>query len=81
MEEKYKIHQPRRGFSGEVTERNLFVLRETDPAGVFIEIANIQNNMDLVRLVKATNREAMARWIAEGLIEDYKVSKSFKTKY
>ena len=27
--------------------------------------------MDMVRLVKPSNREAMARWIAEALIEDY----------
>lgn len=71
MAEKYAKHQPNRGFSGEVKERDLFVLRETNPAGVFIEIANIQNKMDMVRLVKPSNREAMARWIAEALIEDY----------
>ncbi len=71
MAQKYAKHQPNRGFSGEVKERDLFVLRETNPAGVFIEIGNIQNNMDMVRLVKSSNREAMARWIAEALIEDY----------
>ncbi len=71
MAEKYAKHQPNRGFSGEVTERNLFVLRETNPPGVFIEIGNIQNSLDMVRLVKDSNREAMAKWIAEGLIEDY----------
>ena len=71
MTEKYAKHQPNRGFSGEVKERDLFVLRETNPAGVFIEIGNIQNDMDMVRLAKSNNREAMARWIAEGMIEDF----------
>ena len=72
MTQKYAKHQPNRGFSGEVKERDLYVLRETNPPGVFIEIGNIQNNLDMVRLVKASNREAMARWIAEGLIDDFK---------
>lgn len=75
MTEKYAKHQPNRGFHGEVKERDLFVLRETNPAGVFIEIGNIQNSMDMVRLVKSSNREAMARWIAEGLIDDYSGNK------
>ena len=39
--------------------------------GVFIEIGNIQNSLDMVRLAKASNREAMARWLAEGLMEDF----------
>lgn len=72
MTQKYAKHQPNRGFSGEVKERDLYVLRETDPPGVFIEIGNIQNNLDMVRLVKASNREAMARWIAEGIIDDFR---------
>lgn len=72
LKQKYKKHQPYRGFSGEISVRDLFVLRETNPAGVFIEIGNIQNDMDMVRLVKPSNREAMARWIAEGMIDDYK---------
>lgn len=72
MAEKYAKHQPNRGFSGEVKERDLFVLRQTNPAGVFIEIGNIQNEMDMVRLAKPNNREAMARWMAEALIEDFK---------
>lgn len=71
MTQKYAKHQPNRGFSGEVKERDLYVLRETNPPGVFIEIGNIQNTLDMVRLVKASNREAMARWIAEGLIDDF----------
>lgn len=72
MAEKYAKHQPNRGFSGEVKERDLYVLRETNPASVFIEIGNIQNDMDMVRLARANNREAMARWMAEALIEDYR---------
>lgn len=72
MAEKYAKHQPNRSFSGEVKERDLYVLRETNPAGVFIEIGNIQNDMDMVRLAKPNNREAMARWMAEALIEDFR---------
>ena len=75
MEAKYKKHQPNRGFSGTVSERNLHVLRETNPPGVFLELGNMQNHEDLVRFVKPSNREAVARWICEGLIDDYKIEK------
>ncbi len=75
MAEKYKKHQPNRGFLGDVSTRNLFVLRETNPPGVFIEIANIQNPLDMVRLVKSNNREAIARWLTEGIIEDFNKNK------
>lgn len=69
---KYAEHQPLRGFSGQVTERNLYVLRETNPPGVLVEVANIQNADDMVRLVKWSNREALAKWLSEGLADDYR---------
>ena len=75
MVAKYKKHQPNRGFSGTVSERNLHVLRETNPPCVFLELGNMQNHEDLVRFVKSSNREAVARWICEGLIDDYKKEK------
>lgn len=69
---KYKKHQPGRGFSGTVSERNLYVLRNTLPAAVFLELGNIQNKRDQQRLVQENNRQALARWIAEGIVADYK---------
>lgn len=69
---KYKKHQPNRGFNGTVSERNLYVLRNTLPAGVYIELGNIQNKRDQQRLVQENNRQALARWIADGIVVDYK---------
>lgn len=75
FEQKYNQHQPNRGFSGTVSERNLFVLKESNPPGVFLELGNIQNWADQQRFVKPSNRQAVAEWMAEGMIEDYQNSK------
>lgn len=72
---KYKKHQPGRGFNGTVSERNLYVLRNTLPAAVFLELGNIRNKRDQQRLVLENNRQALARWITEGIVADYKASK------
>ncbi len=73
--QKYKQHQPGRGFSGTVSERNLYVLRNTTPVGVFLELGNISNSRDQQRLVLQNNRQALAKWIAEGIVRDYKTGK------
>lgn len=70
---KYNQHQPGRGFSGTVSWRNLHVLVASNPPAVFLELGNMQNSRDQQRFTKASNREAVANWIAEGLVEDYKM--------
>ena len=72
---KYAHHQPGRGFKGTVSQRNLYVLRNAQPVSLFIEIGNIQNKYDLQRIVLSNNRQALANWICEGFIQDYKNSK------
>lgn len=72
---KYDRHQPNRGFGGTVSERNLYVLRNTTPVGVFLELGNIQNTQDQKRLVIPANRQALANWIAESIVADYKKSR------
>ena len=69
---KYKKHQPGRGFNGTVSERNLYVLRNTQPVGVYLELGNIRNPRDQQRLVIENNRQALAKWIAEAIVADYK---------
>lgn len=69
---KYKKHQPGRGYRGTISERNLYVLRNTSPVGVFLELGNIRNKQDQKRLVIPSNRQALARWIADGVAADYK---------
>ena len=74
-ESKYDKHQPNRGFTGTVGPRNLYVLANSTPAGVFVELGNIQNTFDQRRFVISSNRQALAKWMMEGFITDYKKSK------
>lgn len=71
FEAKYKQHQPKRGFTGTVSERGLYVLKESNPPCVFLELGNLQNELDQTRFTKVDNREAIARWMAEAIEEDY----------
>ncbi len=71
FDEKYQQHQPSRGFSGTVNTRNLYLLRHTTPASVFIELGNIQNYRDQQRFVIADNRQALANWLYEGIKKDF----------
>jgi len=72
---KYNEHQPGRGYQGTVSSRNLYVLKNTYPAGVYIELANINHQRDIKRLIIADNRQAVANWLAEGLVTDFKTNK------
>lgn len=75
FESKYDKHQPNRGFEGTVSSRNLYVLLKAAPASVFVELGNIQNAFDQRRFVISSNRQALAKWMMEGFIADYKRTK------
>lgn len=75
FESKYDKHQPNRGFTGTVGPRNLYVLANTSPASVFVELGNIQNTFDQRRFIISSNRQALAKWLMEGFIADYKTVK------
>ena len=75
---KYAHHQPGRGFSGTVGSRNLYVLRHTVPTSIFVELGNIQNSYDQRRIILSNNRQALANWLCEGFIADYKRYKGGK---
>lgn len=72
FESKYDKHQPNRGFEGTVGPRNLYVLLKAAPVSVFVELGNIQNSFDQRRFVISSNRQALAKWMTEGFIADYK---------
>ncbi|MBO7602674.1 MAG: N-acetylmuramoyl-L-alanine amidase [Bacteroidaceae bacterium] len=72
FQEKYDKHQPNRGFEGTVSSRGLYVLTHTQPVSVFVELGNIQNSHDQKRFVLSSNRQALANWITEGFINDFK---------
>lgn len=75
FESKYDKHQPNRGFMGTVSVRNLYVLANTSPASVFVELGNIQNAFDQRRFIISSNRQALAKWMMDGFITDYKAAK------
>lgn len=70
--EKYAHFQPNRTYAGTFEDRsNLFVVKNTLPATAFIEIGNIRNTRDQRRILDPDNRQALANWIAEGLLLDF----------
>jgi N-acetylmuramoyl-L-alanine amidase len=69
--DKYAEYQPNRGYEGTVTGRNLLVIRKVLPPAIFIELGNIQNEHDRKRFFNPDNRQALAKWIVEGLIDDF----------
>ncbi|MGD9557221.1 MAG: N-acetylmuramoyl-L-alanine amidase [Mangrovibacterium sp.] len=70
--EKYSYHQPGRGYQGTVSDRNLYMLKYSYPPAVFIELGNINHRRDQQRFMITDNRQAIANWLAEGLIRDFK---------
>ena len=72
FQKKYKKYQPNRTYSGTFTTRtSLYLVKKTHPAMAFIEIGNIRNKKDQRRILDADNRQALAKWISEGVIMDY----------
>ena len=68
---KYDTHQPGRGFRGTVGYRGLYVIEHTQIPLTFVELGNIQNSFDQQRLIHHNNRQALANWLCERIIEDY----------
>ncbi|PTN10096.1 N-acetylmuramoyl-L-alanine amidase [Mangrovibacterium marinum] len=75
FKQKYDYHQPNRGYHGTVSDRNLFVLKYSYPAAVFIELGNINHSRDQQRFMLGDNRQALANWLCDGLIKDFKNNK------
>ncbi len=75
IRQKYAKHQPGRGYSGTVSGRDLHMLRETKPVSLYIELGNIANKKDQSRFLLESNRQAVADWLCEGIIKDYKKQK------
>lgn len=75
FQKKYDRHQPGRGYKGTVSDRNLYVVRNSIPVSVYIELGNINHKRDQQRFIIPSNRQALANWLYEGLLEDYKTNK------
>ncbi len=67
--QKYKKYRSTGRYTGTVTGRDLHMLRECKPKAVFIELGNIRNSADQKRFVLESNREALAKWLYEGIIK------------
>ncbi|GAB3888649.1 N-acetylmuramoyl-L-alanine amidase family protein [Spirosoma agri] len=69
----YKRHQPNRSYLGNVSDRStLYVVRNSHPPTVFIELGNIRNEKDQRRFLLAGNRQVLANWIYDGMRADYR---------
>ncbi len=73
--QKYNLHQPGRGYKGTVSDRNLYVVANSVPVAVYIELGNIHHSRDQQRITESNNRQALANWLAEGLKKDYQTNK------
>ncbi|WP_281541372.1 N-acetylmuramoyl-L-alanine amidase family protein [Maribacter aestuarii] len=72
FKEKYKKYQPNRTYSGTFLDRtSLYLVKKTHPAMTFIEIGNIKNKKDQRRILDPDNRQALAKWISEGVLLDF----------
>lgn len=78
LDSKYRNRTNPRDYHGTVSTRSLYVLRSTLPIATFIELGNINYYRDIQRIVLKDNRQALANWLCEGLIEDYKKNKDNK---
>jgi N-acetylmuramoyl-L-alanine amidase len=72
FKQKYKKYQPNRTYSGTFENRtSLYMVKNTHPATAFIEIGNICSKKDQQRILEPDNRQALAKWISEGILLDY----------
>lgn len=75
FQSKYDRHQPGRDYHGTVSARSgLYMVKNTLPPIVYIELGNIKNYRDQLRFVISDNRQALANWIELGIINDFKKS-------
>jgi N-acetylmuramoyl-L-alanine amidase len=68
IDKKYSKTQPGRGYEGTLSSRNLYMVRNLKPTTIFIEIGNIQNPKDQKRIIEPNNRQAIANWITDGIL-------------
>jgi N-acetylmuramoyl-L-alanine amidase len=56
-------------YTGTIKSRDLYVVKYSHPAALFVEVGNIQNEHDQKRFIKSENRQALAQWLFEGVIQ------------
>ncbi len=68
MQRRYKQHRADGSYHGNVSARDLHMLREVKAPGVYVELANIRNAADQQRIILARNRQLLADWLLEGMM-------------
>lgn len=69
IKKKYQKFQRGRGYTGTVKSRDLFMLRKSLLTSAYVELGNIQNTLDQKRFIIESNREAVARWLCDALLD------------
>jgi len=64
---KYEKYRKGRGYHGYIKSRGLYMLKNTLPPAVFVELANIRNRNDQQRIIQSSNRQLLANWLYEGM--------------
>ncbi len=65
---KYAQYQADRGYHGSVKCRGLYVIANSLPPAILVELGNIKNPSDQKRITLPGNRQALAEWLADGFI-------------
>lgn len=72
FKEKYARYQPNRAYNGTTGSRNsLHIIKYSKLPTVYVEIGNLKSARDQRRILDWENRDAMAKWIADGVVKDY----------
>ena len=64
---KYDKYQKGRGYKGFIKSRNLYMVRNTLPTALYVELGNIRNSNDQKRFLLEQNRQVLADWLFDGL--------------
>lgn len=67
FKDKYNYYQKGRGYKGFVASRNLYMIRNTMPTALYVELGNIKNANDQKRFTLPENRQFLADWLFDGL--------------
>jgi N-acetylmuramoyl-L-alanine amidase len=80
IEDKYQKYQPGRGYTGDISTRNLYMLDNSPINTVFMELGNIKNSEDQKRFIQKKNRQAIADWLCDGILYHYPKATQKNTK-
>ena len=65
---KYARYQKDRGYRGKVNDCGFYIVKNTIPPAVLVELGNMKNLHDHKRILSPSNRQHLANWLYEGII-------------